>query len=145
MKKIILLMMMLAYGVAHAQLNKCVAANGKATYQSKQCPNDSTVKVVEEPSKVDKDSQRKAGEREVEAKAVVEIYKAIHDHRVIAGMDHKQTIESIGNPTTINHGQYGGTHDEQWVYRQPKKNVNAASSNYVYFKNNLVTSVQWAE
>jgi hypothetical protein len=147
MKKVVLIAICLTCSVAQAEMYKCVGKDGKAVYQATKCPTDAKVSTVNPADKVNENEIEAAEARKIEAEFYVKVKLAIQNHQVIPGMTREQAVESIGSPTSINHGQYGGTHDEQWVYHRTKKvgNIMVNNDSYVYFKNGSLTSIQWSQ
>lgn len=60
-------------------------------------------------------------------------WEAVKNRRIFIGMSKEQVVLSWGEPNEINRTNTQHSSSEQWVY---------ANYNYVYFENNLVTSIQ---
>ena len=116
----------LSFAISGWAINKCVAADGKVSYQAEACPASSKAGEVRvpEPPAVDPNEN---------------VYNAaIARGRIMTGMTAAQVRRSWGAPTKINRstGTYG-TRD-QWVYEHGR----IGDTQYVYLDNGIVTGIQ---
>lgn len=76
-------------------------------------------------------------ERDDYATNIIESYiKAISERKVAIGMTKVEVVYSWGSPKDINRTTFANGTSEQWVYG------NIYNSRYVYFDNNIVTTIQ---
>lgn len=68
---------------------------------------------------------------------VVEYIRSISERKVAIGMTKTEVLYAWGNPSDVNKTTRSGGTSEQWVFGNP-----IYGANYVYFDNDLVTSIQ---
>lgn len=66
------------------------------------------------------------------------VWNNIKQRKAVIGMNKEMVAMAIGKPTTINTSQYAWGAFEQWVYPTSTK----YRSDYVYFKNGILSSIQ---
>lgn len=122
----VLLLAALAVGQHAYAINKCTDAAGKISYQVDRCPKDNVAASVKVQAAPPEDPRENA------------FNAAAARGRIVTGMSETHVRRSWGTPTKINRstGSYG-VH-EQWVY----ENGSIGRSQYVYFQNGVVTSIQ---
>jgi hypothetical protein len=69
-----------------------------------------------------------------------EVGIAMQQGRVLLGMTESELVGALGSPTVVNLGNYGGSVSKQWVYRAKDR-----TTQYVYTREGVVTSMQWEE
>ncbi len=135
----------LNYGMAQAEMHKCVGKDGKQVYQATKCPSDAAdVKTITPAAKLTEEQEQSATIKAEQDKKDADIIIAVRKHKLLPGMTKQQAIESVGSPTSINNSQYGTVRREQWVYSRSTK-TKVLPSSYLYFENDILTSMQWAE
>jgi hypothetical protein len=163
---VILISLLLASAHAHA-INKCMAPDGKVSYQDAPCDASSTPSKIKansasDPGEAQRTRLRAQGEaarvKAIEVQREIEfqqrraqeirdnaatdkrnrLAKAAWEHRVAIGHSAAQVREAWGEPTRINRSIHTGRTYEQWVYR----GADAHSTQYVYLENGVVTSMQ---
>lgn len=77
--------------------------------------------------------------RREEKKLEESIKNAIKDKRWVLGMTKLDVVKSLGNPTKINRANYGGSKEDQWIYRDEKKRTDL----YLYFEADVLVSAQF--
>jgi hypothetical protein len=147
--KSLMLFALIAFsGNTHAALYKCVDAAGGTTYQSTPC------KAVEKQQQVrvidsgngDHGSSTGSAIRpgELDLLKEAELNDAARRKTVMPGMSKEQVKRALGNPIEINHGQYGDSHHEQWIYDEEDSwGRSTTRRKYIYFDDDVVTSKQW--
>lgn len=119
-------------------VNKCKDATGKVTYQEHPCGNASSAEVIKAAPAMDTGGgDVSAEERLQKIRSDNAKFDAMMSGRVMRGMTAAQVKNAWGNPSAVNQstGSYGV--NEQWVYRRVH-----GETQYIYFENGVVTSIQ---
>ncbi len=119
-------------------INKCTDKNGKVTYQEHSCSNsDASSQAVKTAPSLSTGDDAAGQARLAKIKSDNAKFDAMIDGKVMRGMSESQVQNAWGRPSKINRsvGSYG-TH-EQWVYDRGRN-----GSQYIYFENGVVTSMQ---
>ena len=128
----------IAFPISALAINKCTDKNGKVTYQEHACSNsDAASQAVKTAPSLSTGDDAAGQARLAKIKSDNAQFDAMIDGKVMRGMSESQVQNAWGHPTKINRsvGSYG-TH-EQWVYDRGQN-----GSQYVYFENGVVSSMQ---
>lgn len=111
----------LVFGAQATEVYKCKDDKGQTVFSQKPCASDAEKIEV----KIDSPSSDEFTEYEL---------KLIAERKIAIGMSEAALVRSWGKPTKINRSAFGA---DQWIYER-----DAASSQYVYVENSVVTNWQ---
>jgi len=122
-------------------INKCTGPNGKTVFQDMPCVGQGTEVTVNPASgsSADPVAAVRAQVQIGQARLDDAIADGIATGRPVIGMNADQLQQALGAPSKINTSNYGGRHEDQWIFYKPH------GTWYVYTTNGIVRSTQFSE
>lgn len=124
---------------ASAQVYKCPDASGRTLIQQLPCTGGTELDVKpatggDNPANARAAKRRAAGDANSQA-----VLTAIGKRQPAIGMSEATLRTSMGSPTRINRGNYGGNTSDQWIYERDE------GTWYVYVRDGVVGSTQFQD